>query len=136
MDKTVPAQLGLIRKLFMAVAVLAVATLVAAALLRDRPDLVNWVVWVRGGAVALASLWLLSLVRQAGRGRRSAYVRIRVISALAPIGALAILVAPDSGYPMWMKADQGVIGLLLAGVAVVANQAAMRRAFVKPGKLG
>jgi hypothetical protein len=136
MDKTVRAQLGRIRKLLIAVAVLAVMTLVAAALLHDRPGLVNWVVWVRGGAVALASLWLLSLVRQAGGGKRSAYVRIRLISLLAPIGALAILVAPDSGYPMWMKVDQGVIGLLLAGVAVVANQAAVRKAFAKPGKLG
>jgi hypothetical protein len=136
MDKKVTSQLGRIRKLFGAVMILAVATLGVAAMLRNRPDLVNWVVWVRGGAVAAASVWLLSLAGQASRGKRSAYLRIRYISMIAPIGILVILVAPDSGYPLWMKVDQSLIGLLLAGVAVMANQTAVRAAFPKPRKLG
>ncbi|MEV7971460.1 hypothetical protein AB0O34_36520 [Sphaerisporangium sp. NPDC088356] len=66
-------------------------------------------------------------------------MRIRTISILGTIGIVLICVAPDSGYPLWMKIDQGVVGLLLAGVAVLATRHAVRAAFPKParpGKLG
>ncbi len=113
-------------------AIVSLATLVIAAVLHNRHDLVNWVVWLRGGAVAAASLWLISLAGQALKGKRSAYVRIRTLSILGTVGIVLICVAPDSGYPLWMKFDQGVIGLLLAGVAILATRQAIRAAFRAP----
>ncbi|MFI6928466.1 hypothetical protein ACIBIZ_51695 [Nonomuraea spiralis] len=121
----------LVRALFVAVLVVSIATLGVAAVVGG-----NWVVWVRAAAVAAASAWLVALAGQAARGRRSAYVRIRFVSLAAPVGIVLILLAPDSGYPLWMKAEQGVVGLLVAAVAVVVNRRAVREAFPKRGKLG
>ncbi|GAB1819829.1 hypothetical protein [Herbidospora sp. RD11066] len=136
MDNKVLLHLQRIRTLFIGMAVVSVATLITAAALRNHPDLVNWVVWIRSAAVAAASLWLIALAGQAIRGKRSAYVRIRTISILGTIGIVLICVAPDSGYPLWMKFDQGLIGLLLAGVAILATRHAVRAAFPSPRRPG
>jgi peptidoglycan/LPS O-acetylase OafA/YrhL len=122
---------NLVRALFVAVLVVSVATLGVAAVIGG-----NWVVWLRGAAVAAASVWLVALAGQAALGKRSAYLRIRFISLAAPIGIVLILLAPDSGYPDWMKAEQGVVGVLVAAVAVIVNRRAVREAFPKRGKLG
>ncbi|MGV9383067.1 hypothetical protein ACWDRB_45130 [Nonomuraea sp. NPDC003707] len=120
-----------VRALFVAVLVISVATLGVAALIGG-----NWVVWLRGAAVAVAAVWLVALAGQSSRGKRSAYVRIRFVSIAAPIGIVLILVAPDSGYPGWMKAEQAVVGVLVAAVALLVNRRAVRQAFPKRGKLG
>ncbi|MEV4096392.1 hypothetical protein [Streptosporangium saharense] len=121
----------LVRTLFVAVLVISVATLGVAAVVGG-----NWVVWLRAAAVAAASVWLVALAGQAARGRRSAYVRIRFVTLAAPVGIALIILAPDSGYPGWMKVEQGVIGVLVAAVAVTVNRRAVREAFPKRGKLG
>ncbi|MBE3010751.1 hypothetical protein IL992_16325 [Microbispora sp. NEAU-D428] len=119
-----------VRALFIAVLVISIAALGVAAVVGG-----TWVVWVRGAAVAAASAWLVALTGQAARGRRSAYVRIRFVSIAAPIGIVLILLAPDSGYPVWMKAEQGVVGVLVAAVALIVNRRAVRAAYPKGGKL-
>ncbi|NJP88754.1 hypothetical protein HCN51_04670 [Nonomuraea sp. FMUSA5-5] len=120
-----------VRALFVAVLVISVATLGVTALVGG-----NWVMWLRAAAVAAASVWLVALTRQAARGRRAAYVRIRFVSLAAPLGIVLILLAPDSGYPGWMKAEQAVVGVLVAAVALIVNQRAVREAYPKGGKLG
>ncbi|MGR6918049.1 hypothetical protein ACU635_27725 [[Actinomadura] parvosata] len=120
-----------VRALFAAVLVISVATLGVTAVAGG-----NWVMWLRGAAVAAASVWLVALTGQAARGRRAAYVRIRFVSVAAPLGIVLILLAPDSGYPGWMKAEQAVVGVLVAAVALVVNQRAVREAYPKGGKLG
>ncbi|MBE1584494.1 hypothetical protein ACFPOI_30935 [Nonomuraea angiospora] len=120
-----------VRALFVAVLVISVATLGVAALIGG-----NWVVWLRGAAVAVTAVWLVALAGQAARGKRSAYVRIRFVTIAAPIGIVLILVAPDSGYPGWMKAEQALVGVLVAAVALLVNRRAVRQAFPKRGKLG
>ncbi|MER7134449.1 hypothetical protein [Streptosporangium saharense] len=122
---------NLVRTLFVAVLVISVVTLGVAAVVGG-----NWVVWLRGAAVAAASVWLVALAGQAARGRRSAYVRIRFVTIAAPVGIALIILAPDSGYPGWMKVEQGVIGVLVAAVAVTVNRRAVRETFPKRGKLG
>lgn len=121
---------SLVRVLFVAVLVISVATLGVAAVVGG-----TWVVWLRAAAVAAAAAWLVALAGQAARGRRSAYVRIRYVSIAAPVGIVLILLAPDSGYPGWMKAEQAVVGVLVAAVALVVNRRAVRTAFPKRGKL-
>ncbi|MCK2212309.1 hypothetical protein MF672_000630 [Actinomadura sp. ATCC 31491] len=119
-----------VRALFLAVLVLSIATLAVAAVVGG-----TWVVWLRGGAVAVAAAWLVALAGQAARGRRPAYVRIRFVSLAAPVGVVIILLAPDSGYPGWMKAEQAVVGVLVAAVAFLVNRRSVREAFPKRGKL-
>ncbi|SPL87738.1 unnamed protein product [[Actinomadura] parvosata subsp. kistnae] len=119
------------RALFVAVLAISVATLGVTAVVGG-----NWVMWLRGAAVAAASVWLVALTGQAARGRRAAYVRIRFVSVAAPLGIVLILLAPDSGYPGWMKAEQAVVGVLVAAVALIVNRRAVREAYPKGGKLG
>ncbi|MEU7692743.1 hypothetical protein [Microbispora hainanensis] len=119
-----------VRTLFVAVLVISIATLGVAAVIGG-----DWVVWLRGAAVAAASVWLVALTGQAARGKRTAYVRIRFVSIAAPIGIVLILLAPDSGYPVWMKAEQGVVGVLVAAVALIVNRRTVREAYPKDGKL-
>jgi hypothetical protein len=119
-----------VRTLFVAVLVISIAALGVAAVIGG-----DWVVWLRGAAVAAASVWLVALTGQAARGKRTAYVRIRYVSIAAPIGIVLILLAPDSGYPVWMKAEQGVVGVLVAAVALIVNRRTVREAYPKDGKL-
>ncbi|WP_405394107.1 hypothetical protein [Microbispora hainanensis] len=119
-----------VRTLFVAVLVISIAALGVAAVIGG-----DWVVWLRGAAVAAASVWLVALTGQAARGKRTAYVRIRFVSIAAPIGIVLILLAPDSGYPVWMKAEQGVVGVLVAAVALIVNRRTVREAYPKDGKL-
>lgn len=120
-----------VRALFITVLIISLATLAAAPLLGA-----NWVVWLRGGAVAAAAAWLLALTAHAAAGKRSAYLRIRLITTIAPIGIALIVTVPDNGYPPWMKAEQALVGLLLAAVAIIVNRPRVRQAYPRRGKLG
>ncbi len=117
------------RMLLIALTALSVATLIAAFLLRGDAREVNWVVWLRGAAVAAASLWFPTLLGQAQRGHRGAYRRLRVLSLIIPIGIVLIIIAPDTGYPLWMKWEQGLVGVLVLGVALLLSQRRIRDVF-------
>lgn len=114
-----------------AVSLLALA--VAAVLAIVDPAEVNWVVWLRGSVVAVASLVFVVVTRAASRGSRRAFTRMRWISIIAPIGIGLIIISPDSGYPLWMKIEQGVIGILIVAIAVLLNRRSTRAAFPKAG---
>ncbi|WP_028045558.1 hypothetical protein [Cellulomonas sp. URHE0023] len=128
----VATALGKVRRLWLACGVLSVITLAVAGVLSAiDPELVNWVVWLRGSVVAAACFVLVAATAAAARGSRTAYVRMRWISLLAPIGIVAIVLAPDTGYPAWMKVEQVLLGVLIVLIAVQLNQGAVRRAFAK-----
>jgi hypothetical protein len=109
-------------------AAVSVLTLGAAYLLRRDPGMVNATVWVRGSIVALTSLLMLSFVVGASRGRRRAYLRLRIASG-AMVGSVAVLVPLPGFLPLWMRIEQGVCGLLLLGVVVTANGRHLRSLF-------
>lgn len=112
-------------------AVSALALAAAAVLAVVDPVEVNWVVWLRGTVVAVASVVFVLVTRAAAKGSRAAYTRMRWISILAPIGIFLILIAPDSGYPLWMKIEQGIVGVIIVAIAVILNRRTMRDAFPK-----
>ncbi|MFD1547171.1 hypothetical protein [Nonomuraea guangzhouensis] len=120
-----------VRTLFVVMLAVSVLALVVAAIVGG-----DWVVWVRGVAVAAAAAWLIALTGQAEKGRRAAYVRIRFIATIAPIGILLIVAVPSSGYPLWMRVEQGLVGVLLVAVATLVNRRTVRQAYPKRGKLG
>ncbi|GII56283.1 hypothetical protein Pth03_46720 [Planotetraspora thailandica] len=107
---------------------LSVLTLVAVYLLRHNPGLVNDTAWVRGGIVALTSLLMLSFVAGTTRGRRRAYLRLRIASGVMVVSIAALVVLPGL-LPAWMRIEQSVCGLLLAGVVVIANGKHLRSLF-------
>lgn len=129
---TVRPTLDTVRRLWWLCAAVSLIALAAAALLTVLdPAEVNWVVWLRGSVVAAASLVFVAVTRAAARGSRAAFTRMRWISILAPIGIGLIIIAPDSGYPVWMKVEQGLIGILIVVIAVLLNRKATRAAFPK-----
>lgn len=124
-------------RVFVVLAAVSALTLLAAALLQAvAPDQVNWVVWLRAAAYTAGGLWLVTLARAVRRSAdRSAFTRVRVVSVLAPIGILALVVAPDSGYPVWMKVEQGFFGVLLLPLGLALLRPSMKRALLaaQPG---
>ncbi|WP_219469441.1 hypothetical protein [Nonomuraea rhizosphaerae] len=120
-----------VRILFVVMLVISLLALAVAGVVGG-----DWVVWVRGVAVAAAAAWLITLTGRAAEGHLPAYVRIRFIATIAPIGILLIVAVPSSGYPAWMRVEQALVGVLLAAVAVIVNRRAVRQAYPKRGKLG
>ena len=107
---------------------ISVATLIAIVLLRDHPAIVNSAVWIRGTIVVASALLTLSFAARAARGSRGAYRRLRIISAVMVV-AIATIIALPGTFPVWMKVEQGVCGLLLIGVVIVVNGRHMRSVF-------
>lgn len=97
----------------------AVLTLVAIFLLRDHTTLVNDAVWVRGTIVVLSAALMFTFTVRAAQGSRGAHRRVRILSAVMVV-AIAVIVALPGMFPLWMKIDQVVCGLILIGLLVTA----------------
>ncbi|MFE2376890.1 hypothetical protein [Streptomyces sp. NPDC059398] len=107
---------------------LSVLTLLAVVLLRDDHAAVNSAVWIRGSIVAASSVLLYRFAVRAARGARGAWRRLTVISSVM-VAVIVVIIALPGGFPEWMKIEQGVCGLLLAGV--VGYAASLRGVFAR-----
>jgi hypothetical protein len=103
-------------------------TLAAIVLLRNDASVVNPAVWIRGSVVAASSLLTLALAVRAARGSRRAYLRLRLITAIMPVAIVVIIALPGT-FPVWMKVEQAVCGLLLLGVVAIVNGRPVRTLF-------
>ena len=103
-------------------------TLIAIFLLRDDATAVNSAVWTRGTIVALSALFTLTFTVRATSSSRRAYLRLRIVSAVM-LAAIAVIIALPGTFPVWMKLEQGLCGVLLAGVCTVANGKSLRALF-------
>ncbi|MFF8787436.1 hypothetical protein [Streptomyces sp. NPDC015125] len=103
-------------------------TLLAVILLRHHPGLVTDAVWVRASIVVATSLLMVSFAVRTGRGHSRSYLRLRLASGVMLV-AIAVIVALPGAFPVWLKAEQGVCGVLLLGVVVIVNGRRMRSAF-------
>jgi uncharacterized membrane protein YoaK (UPF0700 family) len=113
-----------VRSLFIAVLAISIATLGVAAAVGG-----NATVWVRGAIVTAIAAILIALARRAYRGNRRAYIRMRLMTTIAPVAVAVIVALPHDGFPEWVKAEQVVVGLLLAAAAVTLARASVRRAY-------
>jgi cytochrome bd-type quinol oxidase subunit 2 len=105
----------------------AVAALLAAIVMHDDAAEVNVNVWSRCAVVVVSAGLLYLFAVLASRGRRRAYRRLRIISIVVPIGIIAIVISP--GYPIWMRIEQIVCGLVVIRLAVAINSKHLRRLF-------
>lgn len=103
-------------------------TLGAIALMRGDTSMVNSAVWIRGTIVAASSLLSLLFALGAARGSRRAYLRLRIVSAVMVVAVAAVIALPGT-FPLWLKIEQGVCGLLLLAVVVIVNGRGVRSAF-------
>jgi hypothetical protein len=107
---------------------ISVLTFVAIVLLRHHTALVNDAVWTRGAIVAASSLLMFVFVVRAAGGSRRAYLRLRLVSAIMVV-AIVVIVALPGTFPLWMKIEQGVCGVVLLGVVAVVNGRRLRSRF-------
>jgi hypothetical protein len=99
---------------------IGIAALVAVILLRNHPAEVNGPAWVRSIIVVATALIPLSAATLASRGSRGAFLRLRIISIVTTV-AIVMIVALPGTFPVWLKIEQSVCGVLMLGVAVLAN---------------
>jgi hypothetical protein len=109
---------------------LSVLTLVAIVMLRHHPSIVNDAVWVRATIVAASAALTFTFAVRAANGSRGAYRRLRILSVVMVV-AIAVIIALPGLFPMWLRVEQGVCGLLLIGVVILANGRQVRTLFTE-----
>jgi hypothetical protein len=107
---------------------ISVLTLVAIIVLRNHPAIVTQAVWVRGTIVVASAVITTAFATQMARGSNRGYLRLRLVSA-SMVVAIAVIIALPDPFPLWLKIEQGVCGLLLLGVVVVVNGTRLRSVF-------
>ncbi|GAA2833654.1 hypothetical protein [Kribbella solani] len=122
------ATLRSVRLLVTGYLAISVLTLIAIVVMRNDATAVNPAVWTRGTIVVAAATVTFLLARSAARGSRGAYRRLRIVSA-AMLVAVVVIIALPGTFPLWMKSEQAVCGLLLLGVAVLVNGKHLRSVF-------
>lgn len=122
-----------IRRLLLAYLGVSAAALVAIVLMRDDAAEVNSAVWTRGIIVLVAATLMLLFATRAMQGSRAAYRRLRIVSIVTVVAIAAIIASPGP-FPVWLKIEQGVCGLIMAGVAVLANGSHLRALFATAGQ--
>jgi hypothetical protein len=110
---------------------LSVLSLLAIVLLRNNAADVNSAVWTHGTIVLASASLTFAFTVRAARGSRRAYLRLRIVSAVMVV-AIAVIVAIPGDFPLWMKIEQGVCGLILLAAAVIVNSKHMRSVFAVP----
>jgi lysylphosphatidylglycerol synthetase-like protein (DUF2156 family) len=113
---------------------LSLLTLVAVVLMRNNHTMVNDAVWVRTTLVVLSALLTVSFAARTARGHDRAYLRLRIVSAVMVVAIVVIICLPGT-FPLWLKIEQGVCGLLLAGVVAIVNGRHLRSLFAAPTRM-
>jgi heme/copper-type cytochrome/quinol oxidase subunit 4 len=108
--------------------VLSALTVLAAFILRDGAVPMSRSVWIRGSVALASAIILLLSALSAARGSAPAYLRMRLISAIAVVPIVVVITIPDS-IPVLMKIEQGICGLFLIGVVAIVNSRHLREAF-------
>jgi hypothetical protein len=117
-----------VRRLAGAYVAISVLTLVAIVLMRHNAALVNPAVWIRASIVAASSMLMAAFVSAAARGSARAYLRLRLVSAIMVV-AIVVIVSLPGTFPVWLKIEQGVCGLILIGVVAIVNGPHLRSLF-------
>jgi hypothetical protein len=113
----------------------SILTLVAVVLLRHHPSIVTDAVWVRTSIVAVSTALTFTFAVRAAGGSRGAYRRLRILS-LVMLVAIGVIIALPGTFPVWLKVEQGLCGVLLLGVVIVANRRPTRALFTDAGETG
>ena len=107
---------------------ISVLTFVAIVVLHNHHAVVNSAVWIRGTVVVASAVAMFAFTVRAARGSSRMYLRLRLVSAIMVAAIAAIIAIPDP-FPLWMKIEQGVCGVILIGVVAIVNSRRMRSLF-------
>jgi hypothetical protein len=119
-----------VRQLVLGYLGVGLVTLVFIFAMKNDHSVVNQAVMSRGIGVAVGAALMFLFTTRAAAGSKGAFRRLRFASPLLVVVIVAIVALPGT-YPLWMKIDQAVCGLLLLGVAVVTNGRHLRTLFAE-----
>lgn len=119
-----------IQRLIWAYLAIGILALGAIVLMRHDSTDVNSAVWTRAIVVTVTAVLLVMFAARAARGSRGAFRRLRLVSIITPVVIAVIIVLPGT-FPLWMKIEQGICGLVMVGVATVANGRHLRQLFAR-----
>ncbi|MFF4952695.1 hypothetical protein ACWC2K_03020 [Streptomyces chattanoogensis] len=125
---------GMVKKCVAGYGALGVVVLLVDVILSATGHTVSSFMWGRTGGVlasAVVAYWLTGL---AARGSRAAYLRVRIISVVAPVAIVAIDSIPGA-LPPWFIVLQIAGAVILAPAAFFANGSGLRAAFPKRSKV-
>jgi hypothetical protein len=122
-----------VRALLAVLFVISLASVLFAVIEQADSDLVNTVVWIRSIAVVAAAVLLYAFAAQAARGKGWAYRRLRLLSFIIPVGVVILIVAPGE-YPLWLKIEQAVCGLVVLSIGLILSASHMRSLFPRQAK--
>lgn len=108
--------------------VLSVLAMGVLVVLRDDATVATDAAWVRASIVLVSSLLTLLFAAQAAGGSPKGYLRLRLVTAIMLV-AIIVIVAIPGAFPVWLRVEQAVCGLLLAGVVLLVNRAPVRTLF-------
>jgi len=118
----------LVNLLTVGYATISVAALVAMVVMRHHPALVTPAAWVRGTIVVASALLTVAFARRMAAGSRRARLRLTIVTTVM-IVAIAVIVALPGAFPVWLRVEQAVCGLVLISLAVVLHGRPLRTLF-------
>lgn len=109
---------------YLAVSVVAV---VVTAVLRDDPEVATTAAWVREIIVVVSAALTVAFARRAAGGSTRAFLRLRLVTAIMT-AAIVVIVAVPGAFPVWLRVEQAVCGVLLLGIVALVNGPTLRHA--------
>lgn len=109
---------------------LSAATLAVIAAFHNHPSMVDSAAWVRATIVVASAAVTYLCTVAASRGSRSAYRRLRIISAVMVAAIVAIVSLPGL-LPTWLRFEQGACGVLLLAIVLIVNGRDARALFAR-----
>jgi hypothetical protein len=85
--------------------------------------------WGRLGGVVVVSLVYVWRAFALRRGSRSAYLRLQWLCGAGLVGIVYLIVAAN--YPVWMRVEQVLQGVVLIALLVAVNRAPVRARFAR-----
>jgi len=112
---------NLIRLLVGGYVAISFGAIVALIALHYHPAQASQEAWVHGIIVAAMSLLMTRFAMGTIQGKDRMLLRLRITSTIMII-AIAITSAIPGDFPVWMKIEQSVCGLLLIALAFVLSR--------------
>jgi hypothetical protein len=122
--------LGKVTKFVVAYGALSVLVLIMVVILAVTGREVTSFMWGRTGGMAASAVVTYWLTVLASRGKRWAYVRVRILAVIVPIAITAIDSVPGA-LPPWFVAMQLAGALALVPAAFIVNRSELRAAAPK-----
>ncbi|MGE7186505.1 hypothetical protein ACQKKK_21800 [Peribacillus sp. NPDC006672] len=130
-NKSIDNAIGQVIKLQIFFFAMSILLLVLDFIFRDN---INGYVWLRSGGLAILSLVYIGFGFKLKERKRSAYIRVMIISIAGAFGIYALAIGGGDVYPLWMRLEQGIQGLLLIMIIIILTRPKNRIYFAKEQK--